>query len=283
MSIVEGAAPPPEGVVPDLQHPEDVLHTINLVSQILSVSVVTLFMLLRIYAKAWVAPPFHAEDLSHYGGGYHIYELSKENLEGFMKPTLTSSLGLYADTLVYGPNSFFTKVALLMIVIRVFSFHQKTKIGIYVTIAFMAGYYVPVFFLKTFICQPIGGFWDPNSHATCLDQRAIFVADTIISAVTDLAVLIIPIPTAASLRMSWMKRLKVMGMLSAGGIATAASLARMVIVIRMQETKDETVDFIRFNLLGKQASYTKYDRPTDSGNDGGTAAATTTERLHIRD
>ncbi|WDK21179.1 integral membrane protein [Colletotrichum graminicola] len=267
MLVVEGAAPPPEGVIPNLQHPEDVLYTINLVSQILSVSVVSLFMLLRIYAKAWVSPPFHAEDwvavlawvltlgygstafvMSHYGGGYHIYELSKENLEGFMK--LTSSLGLYADTLVYGPNSFFTKLALLMIVIRVFRFHQKTKIGIYLTIAFMAGYYVPVFFLKTFICRPIRGFWNPNSRAACLDQRAIFVADTITSAVTDLAVLILPIPAAASLRMSWEKRLKVMGMLSAGGIATAASLARMVIVIRLQETKDETVEFIRFNLLG---------------------------------
>ncbi|KAK2034727.1 hypothetical protein LX32DRAFT_607837 [Colletotrichum zoysiae] len=267
MSIVEGAAPPPEGVIPNLQHPEDVLHTINLVSQILSITLVTIFMLLRIFAKAVIAPPFHTEDwvavlawfltvgygatalaMSHYGGGYHIYELSKENLEGFMK--LTSSLGLYADSLVYGPNSFFTKLALLLIVIRVFRFHHKTKIGIYITIVLMAGYYLPVFFLKTFICRPIRGFWNPKVSATCFNQRAIFVADTIISAVSDLAVLILPIPAAASLRMSWEKRLKVVAMLSAGGIATAASLARMVIVIRLQRTTDETVDFIRFNLLG---------------------------------
>ncbi|KAK2010232.1 hypothetical protein LZ32DRAFT_639569 [Colletotrichum eremochloae] len=242
MSIVEGAAPPPEGVVPNLEHPEDVLHTINLVSQILSFTTVTLFMLLRIYAKAFVAPPFHAEDLSHYGGGYHIWEL--------WKSTLTSSLGLYADTLVYGPNSFFTKLALLLIVIRVFRFHQKTKTGIYITIICMAAYYVPVFFLKTFICRPIPGYWDPKIHAKCFNQRQIFVADTVISAVSDLAVLCLPIPAAVRLRMSWNRRLKVMAMLSAGGIATAASLVRMVIVIRLQISQDPTVDFIRFNLLG---------------------------------
>ncbi|KAK1975379.1 hypothetical protein LZ30DRAFT_808714 [Colletotrichum cereale] len=282
MSIVKGAAPPPEGVVPNLQHPEDVLHTINLVSQILSITAVSLFMLLRIYAKAFIAPPFHTEDCKHrrrrvpalrvvcshfigvailtigysatalvmssYGGGYHVYELSTENLAGFMR--LTSSLGLYADTLVYGPNSFFTKLALLLIVIRVFRFHQKTKIGIYITIAFMVGYYVPVFFLKTFICRPINGFWDTRAQAICLNQREIFVADTVISAVTDLAVLCLPIPAALSLRMSWNRRLKVIIMLSAGGVATAASIARMVIVVRLRETKDETVEFIRFNLLG---------------------------------
>ncbi|GJC78814.1 hypothetical protein ColLi_01652 [Colletotrichum liriopes] len=55
-------SPPPEGVVPNLQHPEDVLHTINLVSQILSITSVSLFMMLRIYAKAFIAPPFHSED-----------------------------------------------------------------------------------------------------------------------------------------------------------------------------------------------------------------------------
>ncbi|KAK1974331.1 hypothetical protein LZ30DRAFT_740792 [Colletotrichum cereale] len=223
-------------------------------SQILSITAVSLFILLRIYAKAYVAPPFHTEDCKHrycqvptlgvvcshfigvavlaYGGGYHVYELSTENLAGFMR--LTSSLGLYADTLVYGPNSFFTKLALLLIVIRVFRFHQKTKIGIYITIAFMVGYYLP----------------DTKVQASCLNQREIFVADTVISAVTDLAVLCLPIPAALSLRMSWSQRLKVIGMLSAGGIATAASIARMVIVIRLRETKDETVEFIRFNLLG---------------------------------
>ncbi|KDN67294.1 hypothetical protein CSUB01_01494 [Colletotrichum sublineola] len=192
MSIVEGAAPPPEGVVPNLEHPEDVLHTINFVSQILSFTTVTLFMLLRIYAKAFVAPPFHAEDwvavvawfltlgygstalaMSHYGGGYHIWELSEEALEGFMK-----------------------------------------------------------------------------IHAKCFNEKQIFVADTVISAVSDLAVLCLPIPAAVRLRMSWNRRLKVMAMLSAGGIATAASLVRMVIVIRLQASQDPTVDFIRFNLPG---------------------------------
>lgn len=158
--------------------------------------------------------------------------------------------GLYADTLVYGPNSYFTKLALLLIVIRVFRLNKKTIIGTYAVIVFMTGYYAPVLFLKMFICHPIAGYWDSTLNATCLNQRAIFVADTAVSAITDTAVLCLPIPVALSLRMSWTKRLKVILMLSAGGVATAASIVRMILVIQLQKSDDEPVDFIRFNLLG---------------------------------
>ncbi|OHE94511.1 hypothetical protein CORC01_10231, partial [Colletotrichum orchidophilum] len=262
MSDQEGAAPPPKGVVPDFQHPQDVLHTINLVSQILSIVSVSIFMMLRIYAKALIAPPFYLDDwmaviawilsigysatalvMQHYGGGFHVWEISKEEYVGFLK-------GLYADTLVYGPNSYFTKLALLLIVVRVFRLNRKTIISTYAVIMFMTGYYVPVLFLKTFICHPIAGYWDSTLNATCLNQRAIFVADTAVSAITDTAVLCLPIPVALSLRMPWTKRLKVILMLSAGGLATAASIVRMILVLQLQKSDDEPVDFIRFNLLG---------------------------------
>ncbi|GKT66912.1 integral membrane protein [Colletotrichum tofieldiae] len=46
----------------NLQKPQDVLHSINLVSQILAVILVSLFMALRLYVKTFVAPPFHTDD-----------------------------------------------------------------------------------------------------------------------------------------------------------------------------------------------------------------------------
>ncbi|TDZ54366.1 Satratoxin biosynthesis SC1 cluster protein 4 [Colletotrichum trifolii] len=281
MSSQEGAAPPPQGVVPNFENPQDVLHTINLISQILSIVSVSIFMFLRTYVKARVVPPFQPDDwvavvawvlsvaysatalvMHYYGGGYHAWEISKANLIGFKKVTvrrdsflsdvrkLTSSLGLYVDTLVYGPNSYFTKLALLLIITRVFRTFRKTVIGTYAIIIFMTGYYVPVLAIKSVICRPVAGFWDPDVEADCFNQRAIFVADTAVSAITDLAVLCLPIPVAITLRMSWSKRLKVLAMLSAGGIATAASIVRMILVVGLQKSDDEPVDFIRFNLLG---------------------------------
>ncbi|KZL77652.1 integral membrane protein [Colletotrichum tofieldiae] len=249
MSDQDGAAPPPDNVVPNLQHPEDVLHSINLVSQILAITLLSLFMVLRLYTKTFIAPPFHTDDLGHFGGGFHVYEISKESFKG-VREVLTSSLGVYAITLVYSPSSYFTKLTLLWITIRVFRLHRKTIIGTYAVIFFLTCYTIPVLFIKALICRPIAGFWDPAIQTTCYNQRAIFVADTAVSAITDMAVLCIPIPVAATLRMSWNKRLKVIAMLSSGGVATAASIIRLVLVIKLQNSHDEPIDLIRFNLLG---------------------------------
>lgn len=165
---------------------------------------------------------------------------------------------LYADTLVYGLNAYFTKVALLLVIARVFNSFRKTRIITFLLVGAMAFYYAPMLFLKMNVCRPISGFWTPLASMepgapapVCLNQRAMFVADTIISAITDTAVLIIPIPATVSLRMPWQRRLKVWSMLGLGGVATAASIVRLVIVFTsIQESEDQTVDFVRFNLLG---------------------------------
>lgn len=157
---------------------------------------------------------------------------------------------LYADTIVYGPNAWFVKVTLLLVVIRVFRINRAFVIFGYVFIAAMAAYYLPILILKVNICRPIRGFWNPSIASKCLDQRAMFVADTVVSAVTDLAVLLAPVPIIRALNMSFRQKAKVYVLLGAGGVATVASFIRMFLVIRLQVSKDQTVDFVRFNLLG---------------------------------
>lgn len=157
---------------------------------------------------------------------------------------------LYADTIVYGPNAWFVKVTLLLVMIRVFNVSRGFVIFGYSFIAAMLGYYLPVMILKINICRPIMGFWNLDVPSHCLNQRAIFVADTVISAVTDLAVLLAPIPLVRALTMPWKQKLKVYLLLGAGGLATAASFVRMYLVIKLQRSDDQTVDFVRFNLLG---------------------------------
>ncbi|KAK1969643.1 hypothetical protein LY78DRAFT_744938 [Colletotrichum sublineola] len=184
MSDQNDAAQPFDSPMPIPQKPEDVLHTVNLVTQILAMSLVSLFM-----------------------------------------------------------------ITLLSTTIRIFRLHRKTVIGTYAFIIFLTLYTIPVFFIKMVICRPIAGFWDPTIKATCFVQRNIYVADTTISAATDMAVLCIPVPIVATLRMSWHKRLKIIAMLCSGGIATAASLVRLVVVINLEESDDATVSLVRVTLL----------------------------------
>lgn len=155
---------------------------------------------------------------------------------------------------MFSPCLYFTKLALLWIIVRVFRLHRRTIVSTYAIVGFLTVYSITVSFLKAFICKPVEGYWNPAVRSSCYNQRAIIVADTTVSALTDLMLLCLPVPVAISLRMSWTRRLKVAAMLGSGGVATTASLVRLVLVIRIQNSRDETVDFVRFNLLGYRLS-----------------------------
>lgn len=60
--IIQGATPSPPGVVPDFEHPRDVLHTVNLVAHILAVICIIPAVALRIWANWRSTRPFLNKD-----------------------------------------------------------------------------------------------------------------------------------------------------------------------------------------------------------------------------
>jgi hypothetical protein len=152
--------------------------------------------------------------------------------------------------MIYNMNAYSVKVTLLLMTARVFGTYRRTQLAAYAMIALMGLYYLPVVFIKSQTCRPVAKYWDPDIPGHCLDQAAMYCADTVISAVSDTSILLLPIPATVGLRLSWRKKVKVMVMLGAGGIATVASIARMVLVLRLPNSDDPTVDIIKFNLLG---------------------------------
>lgn len=70
------------------------------------------------------------------------------------------------------------------------------------------------------------------------------------STVTDLAVLIVPIPLVWGARMPLRKKLRAIGMLAAGGLAVVASVTRVVFVRQIWETHNGTLYGAAFNLFG---------------------------------
>lgn len=61
--VQQGATPAPPGRTPNFEDPEDVLHTINLVSQVLAVATVTPIVCFRLYVIKWKnASSFRLDD-----------------------------------------------------------------------------------------------------------------------------------------------------------------------------------------------------------------------------
>ncbi|KAK7961184.1 hypothetical protein PG988_012398 [Apiospora saccharicola] len=176
-----GAVPPPPGVTPNLENPEDVIATINMATQISSICLMTPFIALRLYAKAWVAPPFLLDDCA-------VRRQSSVRLQ----------------CVVYKG--------------RVFETFKITRVVSWVLIVLLGGFYIAGFIVKAQVRHPIQSYWNLHQPGTdVVSQRAVFAADTVMSTISDLAVLILPIPAVVSLKLPLWKKLKIWSMLGLGG------------------------------------------------------------------
>ncbi|KAL2823296.1 hypothetical protein BDW59DRAFT_163458 [Aspergillus cavernicola] len=241
--------------------PPDILHTVNLVTQCLCIPIVTLFVLLRFSIRAYYRQWAGVEDWTcffawilfmgycgiaimagKYGGGFHYSDVSDENLVLYRK-------FCYVATVLYCPMALLTKVALLSILIRIFAPYKSKILFIYIFLGAIALYYTIAEIVKIRICDPVPAYWT-GAPASCLDQRAALIADSVISMVSDILILVLPLPLTWSLQMSRNKKLRVIGMLSAGGLATAFSIYRLVLVLRDGSSPDITIVFICVILSG---------------------------------
>lgn len=258
-----GAATPPKGVTPDFDHPTDVLRTVNYVTQALSLVFVTLFMFLKYYAKTTVLRgTWNLDDYvtyvsyvlfigyciigviaSEYGGGLNQWEVTTEQIVPFFQSG-------YAATIFYAPMAFTVKMSLLLIIAKVFGpVHKKTIFLTWVFMGLLAGYYIAALVVKIRICWPISAYWEGDT-SKCLDQRAIITADAIVSAVSDLVILLMPTPLTWSLQLPLRKKLRVTGIPCAGGVATAFSVYRLGMIIAEGNSANQTIVFIKVILSG---------------------------------
>ncbi|KAL4757184.1 uncharacterized protein BDW70DRAFT_163776 [Aspergillus foveolatus] len=231
----EPAIPAPPGEVSDLQNPEDVIHTVNFATQVICLVVTTIVVALRFLVKARLRKALELEDFNNHGGGYHAWDVSKSDMIKFQKAS-------YAVTLVYVPMVFVIKLALLAVMLRIFAPDRHKVMIVYGTIVVLLLYYIPALFIKIFFCKPISTYWlgAEVTGGACLDQRKVIIADATISMLSDFWILVLPIPMLWSLKMSLSKKLRVVGILGAGGLATGFSVWRLVMMVDESQTPDTT-------------------------------------------
>lgn len=163
--------------------------------------------------------------------------------------SLTWIQWLYASSLLYTFGAFFTKVTLLLLIARVFAIRTGVFRGIRLFILFLIIAYTPIQVLKIRVCTPIRAYWNTSVHGHCLDQRKLFLSDISLAIITDLVILIIPIPLTWGMGASWKKKLKVMLLLGAGGVATGVTIYRLVKAIEFLHSNDVAADFVGLDML----------------------------------
>ncbi|OAQ69978.1 hypothetical protein VFPPC_13289 [Pochonia chlamydosporia 170] len=142
------------------------------------------------------------------------------------------------------------KVALVGIIIRIFgAIYQKTLIGIYIYIAVIATFYFSTMLLKIFSCKPISAYWR-NEKGFCIYQGTIVMADAVMSVLTDAFILLLPLTLTCTLRLPLRKRLRVAGLLCTGGVATAFSLYRLVLMLTDGRSDNRTILLVKVVFSG---------------------------------
>lgn len=56
-------------------------------------------------------------------------------------------------------------------------------------------------FALIFACKPVARAWNMSINGTCIDQKGLYIATAVTNTVTDVALLIVPLPVLASLNM----------------------------------------------------------------------------------
>lgn len=164
--------------------------------------------------------------------------------------TCSHSQWLYASSIVYCPVAYFTKVVLLLMIARVFAVMEKVSRAIHIFVLFLLICYIPVQVVKTAICVPIAAIWDPRIVGeNCVDQRKVFIYDTLLAIVSDFVILFVPLLLTLRLRLGFWKKFKIVFLLGIGGCAVAVTTFKMYLVILFLDSTDVTSDFVTLDLI----------------------------------
>jgi hypothetical protein len=110
-----------------------------------------------------------------------------------------------------------TKVSILALFARIFSL-RWFKRSILALGIFIVAYSVPQMFGTIFQCVPIHAKWTPGITPKCLDYAAMIVACGVINIITDIIMLVLPIPVLWKLQVSQHRKLALTLMFLTGGL-----------------------------------------------------------------
>lgn len=153
---------------------------------------------------------------------------------------------------MYSPLALAVKVSILFILVRIFAPYRKVVVFIYVFLSVLLAYTIAATIAKICICMPIGSFWlgTDVTHGHCLKELEIFLTDGVVSMVSDLAILILPLTVIWRLQLSMKKKLRVMAILAAGGMVCVATIVRLIWIIQYRDSIDQTYALKRIDLCG---------------------------------
>ncbi|GJC95772.1 integral membrane protein [Colletotrichum higginsianum] len=227
--------------------PEDVIQTevVPLVDRAVPIIVVnvlltvvtTLWTGMRLYSRRKKGQAFTVEDFLTVVALIAFYGLVACNFAAYGVQTLFAiCLG-------------FIKIGITLMLQRIF-FVRTFKIAAWITTGLCVCWMFFTILIGIFICQPVAMNWDPTTPGgTCGNQNAAFAAVGYFDLVTDLIILVLPIPMVYKLQLRWPHKIALYVIFGAGALTMIFGALRLKNVLTMDFT-DVTYSQVGVVLMG---------------------------------
>lgn len=117
----------------------------------------------------------------------------------------------------------------------------------------VAGYSIAISLGLIFACDPIAKSWDKSiTEGHCVDQNALYIATAVCNSVTDIALLVVPVPMVMSLNMPLVQKIGLLFMFLVGCAYVHLSLSLslpMFVCIETDYTRTVITSIIRLVTL----------------------------------
>ncbi|KAI3573011.1 hypothetical protein IWW34DRAFT_888009 [Fusarium oxysporum f. sp. albedinis] len=168
------------------------------------------------------------------GFGKHIWAAPLDGLEVYFH-------GLFIAEYLYTMSIVLVKWSILALYWRIFGSVRSTRLPICILFGIISAWGIAVILVSTFQCLPVSAFWlrfDPNggsemTYECPVNVRMFFIANAIPNIITDILILLVPVPGIWSLQLRTAKKIAVLGIFALGLFVTAVSFVRLYYVVAL--------------------------------------------------
>ncbi|KAJ6184423.1 hypothetical protein N7519_005724 [Penicillium mononematosum] len=155
----------------------------------------------------------------HYKMGVHSALLSSHVLQQQLKC-------LWAAIPMYNASLAFTKFSILFQYLRIFP-GKPFRLACYAMMAIVATYSSWAFVSGFVNCVPVAKFWNKDLPGNCLSFEALWFFNASMNIVTDIALLVLPMPLLSKLQLPRTQKIALMGVFAIGILVVVTSILRL--------------------------------------------------------
>ena len=148
---------------------------------------------------------------------------------------------IHATTLTVIPGTILAKLVMCVFYYRLSPitwYRYAIIFTAFITVAAFAA----VWFSVQFACKPIEAAWNLRLYTgtNCIDRPPVYMLQAVMGGVTDIMLMVLPLPIILRLQMSWKQKTAITAWFGTGLITLGAAVARLVILIPSLKNSDTT-------------------------------------------